>query len=131
MPLVRAVANKLIFGLLVLTSLACVVLGAGLYAQQKQAAEQRQQLAEQRQRSAEFTRCTAEWQADFLTAYEARAMASIDVSDAMDAIVKAVARQDSAAFNKAVRHYLAVRDRQDKERARHPLPPLPSVRCGE
>lgn len=117
MPLVRAFANKFIAGLLVVTSLSCVVLGVGLWLQ--------------RQSSADFSHCTAEWQDDFVQAYKARSSASIVVSRAMDRVVRAVSDQDPDAFDAAVTHYLAVRDRQNEERAKNPLPPLPSKRCGE
>lgn len=117
MPLVRAVANSFIGVLLVLMGLSCIGTAIGLFVQQ--------------QRSADFTHCTAEWQADFLKAFEARSEANLAVTDAMDAIVKAVATQDSDAFRAAVKHYQAVRDKQIEERVRHPLPPLPAVRCGK
>jgi len=117
MPLVRAVANGAVAALLLVMGLACILTAYGLYAQ--------------RQDSAAFTHCTAEWQDDFLTAYEAGSRAALDVSNAMDDVVKAVSAQDPQAFRKAIRHYLSVRAQQNEERAKHPLPPLPSVRCGE
>lgn len=84
----------------------------------------------QKQDSARFTQCTAEWQADFLSAYEARSDAAALVSDAMDGVVKAVHDQDPKAFSAAVQNYLAVRKQQINERAKNPLPPLPTVVCG-
>lgn len=123
MPLVRAVANKVIAVLLVVMGVICTVTAVGQYVQG-------QRFADQREKSAAFTHCTAEWQADFLIAYEARSSAGIVVSDAMDRLVRAVADQDPHAFRAALKHYLAVRDRQNEERAKNPLPPLPQVRCG-
>jgi len=117
MPLVRAVANGAVATLLLVMGLACILTAYGLYAQ--------------RQDSAAFTHCTAEWQDDFLTAYEARSEAASAVSRAMDRVVQAVSDHDATGFRKAVRHYLSVRAQQNEERAKHPLPPLPSVRCGE
>lgn len=117
MPLVRAVANTLVAVLLVVMGVATTVVGVGLWIQ--------------RQQSSDFTHCTAEWQDDFITAYKARSMAGLAVSRAMDRVVQAVSDHDPDAFRHAVRHYLSVRARQNEERASNPLPPLPSVRCGE
>jgi hypothetical protein len=49
----------------------------------------------------------------------------------MDSIVLAVSNGDHTDFRRAVHHYLTVRDRQNLQRANHPLPPLPAVRCGQ
>lgn len=124
MPLVRTVANVFIAILLVVMGVACI----GTAALQL---IQGHMLADQRKQSAAFTHCTAEWQADFLKAFEARSEANLAVTAAMDAIVKAVANQDSDAFRTAVRHYQAVREQQIEERVKNPLPPLPEVRCGK
>lgn len=124
MPLVRAIANRFVAALLIILGLACMGTAIGQVVQG-------QKLSDQRQESAAFTHCTAEWQADFLTAFKARSAASIVVSRAMDRVVQAVSDQDPDAFNDAVKHYLAVRSRQNEERASNPLPPLPAVRCGE
>lgn len=78
----------------------------------------------------DYSRCTAQWQQQFGKAYTARVSASIEVSDAMDDIVKGVAEQDKAEFDKAVQHYLDVRTQQKKDQAANPLPPLPEVLCG-
>lgn len=116
MPLVRVVANSVIAVYLLIMGVICVAIAVALYAQ--------------RQDSADFTHCTAEWQADFLQAYEARSSAAKDVSNAMDRVMKAVKHQDADEFRKALKHYLALRAQQNEERAKNPLPPLPSVRCG-
>jgi hypothetical protein len=54
----------------------------------------------------------------------------MDVSKAMDAVVRAVYKQDRDAFAKAVRAYVRTRDQQDADRETHPLPPLPERVCG-
>lgn len=117
MPLVRFVTNKTVAGFLILMGLAEIVLGFNLW--------------QQRQDSEAFTHCTAAWQANFVRAYEARAAAAGAVSDAMDDVVNAVDAQDPVAFKKAVHHYLQVREEQNQQRTQHPLPPLPTVACGQ
>lgn len=78
----------------------------------------------------DYQRCQAEYQTAFATAYQARADASIEVTKAMDDVVKAVADEDSTAFGAAVQHYLQVRADQTRERKDNPLPPLPATVCG-
>lgn len=117
MPFVHAVANRLIATFLIVMGVLMVVLAVGLW--------------QQRESAGNFTDCTAKWQSDFLTAYEARSNASFEVQQAMDSIVLAVSNGDHTDFRRAVHHYLTVRDRQNLQRANHPLPPLPAVQCGQ
>lgn len=116
MPLVRVIANWFIGFYIVLISVLCISIAAGLLVQ--------------RHESAQFTRCIAQWQDEFVTSYSARAKASPPVFKAFDGIVKAVAAKDSDAFRMATQHYLNVRAKQNRQRHQNPIPPLPSVRCG-
>lgn len=116
MPLVRAVANKVVAAFLIVMGLVQIALAVGLL--------------EQRHHSAEFTRCTAAWQAEFLSAYSARVHAGQRVSNAVDRIVQAVESQNRHASHLAIQHYLNVRDHQEKAWTAHPLPPLPAKQCG-
>lgn len=124
MPLVRAVANRVVAGFLVVMGVLMIVLAAGLW-------QQRETASDAEHRSDQFTSCTAQWQADFLNAYRARSDASYVVNQALDKLIRAVASRDEHAFRKALHHYVTVRDRQNEQRANHPLPPLPAVRCGQ
>lgn len=83
-----------------------------------------------RKSAEDYSRCTADWQQEFAAAYQARLAASIDVSEAMDAVVRAVYAQDREAFAKSVRAYVKTRDQQESDRADNPLPPLPDRVCG-
>lgn len=82
-----------------------------------------------------YSRCTATWQQEFSQAYQPRARAHAEASEAMDDIVKAVAGgvhtpQEEAAMLVAVDRYLAVRAQQDRDREANPYPPLPQTLCG-
>jgi len=101
---------------LTISSILSVSLGVALYEQKKD--------------SIAFTHCTARWQNSFSDAYIARANAATEVSNAMDRVITAVGDRDARAFNAAVRHYLTVRATQDRQKAQHPLPALPSEVCG-
>lgn len=78
----------------------------------------------------EYARCSAEWQQQFTVGYLARSDAAAEVSEAMDEVVTAVAAEDAAAFNVAVRKYVTLREKQNAERRKNPLPPLPKTLCG-
>lgn len=83
-----------------------------------------------RQSSEKYARCTAEWQQEFASAYQARLAASVDVDTALDAVIRAVYKQDRDAFAKSVRAYVRTRDQQESDRADNPLPQLPERVCG-
>lgn len=83
-----------------------------------------------RQSAAEYARCSAEWQQEFGSAYRARVATVSAVDRSLDRVVRAVADQDPVAFKKAVRHYVALRDKQTQAREENPLPPLPETLCG-
>ena len=83
-----------------------------------------------RQSTERYSRCTAEWQQEFAAAYRARLAASVDVDEALDAVIHAVYARDRDAFAKSVRHYVRTRDKQESDRAKNPLPPLPERVCG-
>lgn len=120
MPLVRAVANRVVAVFLVV--MGVVLIGEALA------------LWEQRQSTLEFVRCTSQWQSDFLAAYEARISAATAVSNATDDVIHSVADPNPAdrarAFRRALRHYESVRTDQNHQRLAHPPPPPPSVVCG-
>lgn len=84
-----------------------------------------------RKSAEDYASCTAEWQQEFAAAYQARLAASIDVSEAMDDVVRAVYLQDKAGFAKAVTKYVKTRDQQEADRASNPLPSLPDRVCGD
>lgn len=98
-----------------------------------------------RARTEAYATCAAQWQQQFSVAYverdnanQARLASAATVSDAMDNIVTAIAKDDREGFNAAITNYLQVRERQnevrakqDEERAKNPLPPLPETLCGE
>lgn len=85
----------------------------------------------QRAHTAEFTSCTAEWQSDFLAAYEVRSDAASDVQHALDALLDAVDDEDRARFAEALSSYQELRRNQIATRRATPLPPLPERVCGE
>lgn len=85
----------------------------------------------QRADSAGFTRCTAEWQTDFVEAYRARADASADTQDALDDLLTAVERGDRDGFRTELEQYQQLRHQQNTTRKAKPLPPLPERVCGE
>jgi hypothetical protein len=117
MPLVRAVANPIIAVFLVVIGVTQVYLGVSLYQQRQDSSQAEARSATAEARADEFSKCTAKWQDDFLAAYRAR-------------LILAVAHEDQDAFQAALRNYVAVRDQQAQQREDHPLPPLPSTRCG-
>lgn len=84
----------------------------------------------QRAESAEFTRCTAEWQGDFQSAYTARADANAASQEALDGILGAVYASDEEAFQKALGQYRELRADQVATRKAKPLPELPETVCG-
>lgn len=98
-----------------------------------------------RARTEAYATCAAKWQQQFSVAYierdnanQARLQSAATVSDAMDQIVLAISKDDREGFEAAIRNYLQVRARQnevrqkqDEERAKNPLPPLPETLCGE
>lgn len=83
-----------------------------------------------RQSTERYSRCTADWQQEFAAAYQARLAASVDVDEALDAVIRAVYANNTDAFRRAVRTYVSMRDQQEKDRARNPFPPLPERVCG-
>ena len=80
---------------------------------------------------AAYTVCTNEWQQQFATAYRVRLAASRDVSEALDAIMIAVDKKDPEKFKAALNRYLTVRETQEVQRKKNPLPPLPDRLCGQ
>lgn len=84
-----------------------------------------------------YSRCTADWQQKFSTAYIARSDAASEVSKAVDDVMISVAALDSTdqktviEFRASLQRYLKIRSEQDKERTTNPLPPLPAILCGE
>jgi Flp pilus assembly protein CpaB len=107
-----------------------VYLGVSLYQQRQDSSQAEARSATAEARADEFSKCTAKWQDDFLAAYRARSDASYVVNQALDRLILAVAHEDQDAFQAALRNYVAVRDQQAQQREDHPLPPLPSTRCG-
>lgn len=91
---------------------------------------QRATISQNARAVAEYQKCTSDYLADFQDAYEARADASIEVTRALDGVIKAVAAEDGDAFEAAVENYLKVRANQTSERQANPLPPLPLQVCG-
>lgn len=87
-------------------------------------------LAVTRHNAAKYAECSAHWQQSWAKAYRARYNPAVKVSNAMDAVVQAVAKKDSDGFNRAVSNYIRLRAEQDQSRALHPLPPLPADVCG-
>lgn len=87
-------------------------------------------LIQARADTADFTRCTAQWQEDFFTAYSARTDANAETQDAIDRIVEAVNSPRQAGISAAVDNYVEVRKEQLAKRAANPLPPLPEEACG-
>lgn len=84
-----------------------------------------------RQSTENYAKCSADWQQQFGTAYRARIAASMKVDEAQDQVFRAVAAQDTDAFKAALSRYVKLRDNQEAEREKNPLPPLPDVLCGD
>lgn len=105
------------------TSVATGVLAVGMIVQRANNHELSRDVGD-------YQSCEARYQQRFAAAYHARAAASIEVTKAMDAVVRAVAAQDPGGFKTAVAHYLNVREHQTKEREQNPLPPFPAKLCG-
>lgn len=83
-----------------------------------------------RDSATKYATCVAQWQQDFGSAYKARYHSSVQVGNAMDRVLKAVADQDADKFKAAVAHYNGLRDKQITARAKNPLPKLPATVCG-
>lgn len=88
-------------------------------------------LIQTRQSSEDYASCSARWQQEFGSAYRARIAASVEVDAAQDEVFRAVAAGDPEAFKKTLANYIKVRDKQKRERAKNPLPPLPEQLCGD
>lgn len=80
---------------------------------------------------ASFSSCVALYQQSFGVAYQARYVASVQVSAAMDEIVRAVASGNQVAIHRAIDNYIRVREHQQMKQLENPLPPLPTTLCGE
>lgn len=91
---------------------------------------QRATISQNARAVADYQKCTSDYLAAFQDAYEARADASIVVTQALDGVIQAVAEEDAEAFTAAVKHYIEVREDQQRERRDNPLPPLPLQVCG-
>lgn len=78
-----------------------------------------------------FSACVALYQQSFGIAYQARYVASVQVSAAMDEIVRSVASTDRVAIHRAIDNYIKVREHQQTKQLQNPLPPLPTTLCGE
>lgn len=85
----------------------------------------------QRAVSSDFTRCTAEWQTDFLAVYRARSDAAADTQEALDELLEQVKSGDQTGFQRELGQYQKLRARQIAKREAKPLPPLPERVCGE
>lgn len=83
-----------------------------------------------RLKTEEYAQCTADWQQQFSVAYLARTTSAGQVSDALDGVITAVAKEDREGFAEAVQNYVKIREEQEKAREANPLPPLPAVLCG-
>lgn len=79
----------------------------------------------------DYYSCMGDWQQKAAIATKARADANAEVQQATDAIIRAVATQDRAGFQKALAAYVALRQRQDEQRKAHPIPDLPDRACGD
>ena len=84
-----------------------------------------------RTQAEDYTECTAQWQQQFSVAYLARTHSAAEVSEAMDRVLLAVDSQSQSDFDGAVNNYVALREKQNRERANNPLPPLPEDLCGK
>lgn len=84
-----------------------------------------------RQATERYSECTAQWQEQFSRAYSARSDASLQVNEAIDAVIYAVSANDDKGFDVAVSNYVKVREEQNQKRLQSPLPPLPEVLCGK
>ena len=84
-----------------------------------------------REDAQDYSTCVARWQQQFANAYKARTEASEQVDGAIDSVILAVDHRDDEEFRNAVRTYLAIRNQQDKDRQKNPLPPLPEELCGK
>lgn len=125
--------NKIGRGLIVALSVALVLnFGLGLLlVQQRATGERTAREGERLARDlATYSNCTNKWQQDFATGYQARYDAAVLVSEAMDGVVGAVAAQDPEKFRAAIARYLKVREQQNADREKTPLPPLPDQLCG-
>lgn len=84
----------------------------------------------------DYVRCTSAYNQQFAAAYAARVAAAEPVSNATDQVIRsaaaAIAGEDAEgeAFAEALTEYVEVRNQQDKDRRRNPLPPLPQTLCG-
>ena len=84
-----------------------------------------------RTQAEDYTECTAQWQQQFSVAYLARAHSAAEVSEAMDRVLLAVDSRSQSDFDGAVNNYVALREKQNRERTNNPLPPLPEDLCGK
>lgn len=85
----------------------------------------------QRADSEGFTRCTSQWQTDFVKAYSSRSNAAADTQESLDALLDAVASSDRDKFAKALADYQDLRRDQIATRKAKPLPALPETVCGQ
>lgn len=83
-----------------------------------------------RANAADYTACTARWQQDFSRSYQARLDARVKVDQEIDRIVEAVDVGDMPGLTRAVNRYVELRESQERERIKNPLPPLPETLCG-
>lgn len=82
-------------------------------------------------KASSYTTCSARWQDEMSVAFRARAAVAAEASTALDRIIRAVAEDNDRAFRRALESYVKVRDRQDRQRQKNPLPEPPEALCGE
>lgn len=81
-------------------------------------------------RQQNLSKCVNEYNQQFSVAYNARLSASQEASDALDAIVAAISKDDQTAFRAAVADYVAQRDKVKKAQVTNPFPAVPDTFCG-
>lgn len=125
----------LLLGVFVACLAACSVLLIVQNARLTDASDRARQALERVQDTSEdlaqFSSCVALYQQSFGVAYQARYVAGVQVSAAMDDIVRAVASGDRVAIHRAIDAYIRVREHQQSEQLQNPLPPLPTTLCGK
>lgn len=110
-------AHRRITLLLVVTLLANMLVGVLLIITRKSAED--------------YSKCSAAWQQAFATGYQARYDAARAVDLSIDKILRSLVAGDDEQAKRDGVAYVALRDRQIREQAKNPLPPLPEGVCGK
>jgi hypothetical protein len=81
-------------------------------------------------RQSTFTKCVADYNQKFSTAYRARLAPSAAATEALDRVMASVAQSDKEAFTAALQSYVDLRTKAKASQVANPYPPLPDDYCG-